>query len=311
MRVVDAINKSLESFLAADNNAHLIGEDIVDPYGGAVKVSKGLSTAFPEQVLSTPISEAAIAGFATGMAMKGKPVCLEIMFGDFMTLCTDQLFNHMSKLPWIYNDQIEVPVVLRTPMGGKRGYGATHSQSLEKHYCGVPGLTVLAVSQYSDIESVYAAAFAKRTPHIIIENKLVYARQYTPGNLAPHDNADIVLVTYGGSTEVCVKAAEYLEDSEELDVNILEITQLSPFDHQDIAAKIGNSSHVLVVEEGAVGWGFASEVAHALIGRSGIKFDSVSSPDHPIPSTRDWEIALLPDPEKVIARVMTMLNVDQ
>lgn len=308
MRVVDAINKSLDSFLSADPNAHLIGEDIVDPYGGAFKVSKGLSTAYPQQVMSTPISEAAISGFATGMAMKGKPVCLEIMFGDFMTLCTDQLINHMSKLPWVYNDQIEVPVVLRTPMGGKRGYGATHSQSLEKHYCGVPGLTVLAVSQYSDIEAIYAGAFAKRTPHIIIENKLSYARQYVPAHLAPHDDADIVLITYGGSTEICVKAAEYLKNTEELDVNIVEVTQLSPFDHKAVAENIGNCNNVLVVEEGTVGWGFASEVAHALIGRSDLKFQSVSSPDHPIPSTKDWETTLLPDSNKVIDRAMAMIG---
>ena len=111
MRVVDQINRCLHDFLAQSNSNFIMGEDILDPYGGAFKATKGLSTKFPHRVLSTPISEAALAGVATGMALKGKPVCLEIMFGDFTTLCTDQLINHMSKLPWVYDGQISVPVI--------------------------------------------------------------------------------------------------------------------------------------------------------------------------------------------------------
>lgn len=307
MRVIDRINGSLDAFLGGNPAAHLIGEDIVDPYGGAFKASKGLSTRYPGRVLSTPISEATLAGFATGMAMKGKPVCVEIMFGDFITLCTDQLVNHMSKLPWVYNDQIRVPVVVRAPMGGKRGYGATHSQSLEKHFCGVPGLTVRAISQYCDIDGLYADAFAAGTPHLIIENKLLYARGCEPGGLPGHAEPDIVLVTYGGSTEICVAAARELEEQEELLVNVIDVTSLWPFDHAALRAAVGDCGHVLVVEEGTAGWGFAAEVAHALIGQRTIHFDVVNAPDHPIPSARDWEVALLPSKERVIDRILEAL----
>jgi pyruvate/2-oxoglutarate/acetoin dehydrogenase E1 component len=101
MRVVDAINSALHKFLRSNPGAYFIGEDVLDPYGGAFRVAKGLSTAYPDQVITTPISEAGIAGFATGLAIKNHPVCLEIMFGDFITLCTDQIINHMSKLPWV------------------------------------------------------------------------------------------------------------------------------------------------------------------------------------------------------------------
>lgn len=307
MRVIDQINASLDAFLAASPNNYMIGEDIVDPYGGAFKATRGLSTRYPGRVLSTPISEASIAGVATGMAMKGKPVCMEIMFGDFLTLCTDQLVNHMSKLPWVYNDQITVPVVVRTPMGGKRGYGATHSQSLEKHFCGVPGLKVKAISQYSDVPAIFAAAFAERTPHLIVENKLLYARPCQTIDLSPYDKPDLTLVTYGGSVEVCVSAAKRLKDEEELEVNIVEVTALSPFDHVALREKVGSCSHVLVVEEGAEGWGFASEVARALIGTS-IGFDTVTAPDHPIPSAKDWETAILPHAECVVTRAIALVS---
>lgn len=307
MRVIDQINASLDAFLAASTNNYVIGEDIVDPYGGAFKATRGLSTRYPNRVLSTPISEASLAGVATGMAMKGKPVCLEIMFGDFLTLCTDQLINHMSKLPWVYNDQIRVPVVVRTPMGGKRGYGATHSQSLEKHFCGVPGLRVQALSQYSDISAIFANAFAAKTPHLIVENKLLYARPCENATLAAHANPDLTIVTYGGSVEVCVAAAKRLEDEEELAVNIVEVTTLSPFDANDIRRQVGACACVLAVEEGVEGWGFASEVARALIGAD-VRFDTLAAPNHPIPSAKEWEMAILPDRDRVVARAIALVS---
>ncbi|WNO54191.1 alpha-ketoacid dehydrogenase subunit beta [Stakelama saccharophila] len=307
MRVIEGINTSLHRFLADDPAAHIMGEDILDPYGGAFKATKGLSSAFPGRVLTTPISEASIAGVATGMALKGKPVCVEIMFGDFVTLCTDQLVNHMSKLPWVYNDQIAVPVVVRAPMGGKRGYGATHSQSLEKHFCGVPGLTVVAVSQYCDIAAVYAAAFASGTPHLIIENKLSYARRLEQRDVAPHAEPDIAIVTYGGSTEVCVAAADRLDAEEELAVNVIEVTTLSPFDRDGLRERIGDCRHVLVVEEGADGWGFAAEVSRALMGLPGLSFASICGPAHPIPSTKSWETALLPNETNVVAAALDLI----
>jgi len=308
MRVIEQINASLHDFLAGSDSTYVMGEDILDPYGGAFKATKGLSTKFPDRVLTTPISEAAISGVATGMALKKKPVCLEIMFGDFITLCTDQLINHMSKLPWVYNDQISVPVVVRAPMGGKRGYGATHSQSLEKHFCGVPGLTVRATSQYSDIGAVYAAAFAAGTPHLMIENKIIYSRQIETRDIAPHADPDIVIVTYGGSTEPCVQAADRLDEEEELAVNVIDVTQLSPLDHADIRKRIGACRRVLVVEEGAGGWGFTAEIALALAGTDKLSFASLTGPDHPIPSTKPWEVSLLPGPDSIAAAALRLFG---
>jgi pyruvate/2-oxoglutarate/acetoin dehydrogenase E1 component len=306
MRVIDQINSSLQGFLAGSDHTYVMGEDILDPYGGAFKATKGLSSQFPGRVLTTPISEAAIVGVATGMALKKKPVCVEIMFGDFLALCADQLINHMSKLPWVYNDQIRVPVVVRAPMGGKRGYGATHSQSLEKHFCGVPGLTVCATSQFSDIGAIYADAFAAGTPHLLIENKIIYSRQIEIRELAPHDNADLVIVTYGGSTEPAALAAERLEDEDELAVNVVEITRLSPMDHVDVVRRVGGCRRVLVVEEGAPGWGFAAETALALCGVSGLRLAALTGPSHPLPSTKGWEMALLPNQESIVAAALRL-----
>ena len=109
----------------------MIGEDIEHPYGGAFKISRDLSANFPERVFNMPDSEQAIAGFGNGLSLGGKiPIC-EIMFGDFMGLIFDQWLNHAAKFQKMYGNKFEVPIIFRTPMGGKRGYGPTHSQNIE------------------------------------------------------------------------------------------------------------------------------------------------------------------------------------
>ncbi len=159
-----------------DERVYVLGEDILDPYGGAFKVTRGLSTKFPNRVLTTPISEAAIVGVSNGMALRGLRPVAEIMFGDFVTLTADQLVNHASKFRWMYNDQVRVPIVVRAPMGGRRGYGPTHSQSLEKMFLGVPGLKVVAPNALGDPGDLLLAAIEDDDPVLFIEHKLLYTR---------------------------------------------------------------------------------------------------------------------------------------
>ena len=142
--VLDSLNQALHGLMDGDVRVVVLGEDILDPYGGAFKVTRGLSSRFPERVFTTPISEAAIVGLASGLSLRGLRPIAEIMFGDFLLLAGDQLVNHAAKFRWMYNDGVRVPMVIRTPMGGRRGYGPTHSQSIEKHFMGVPGLWVVA-----------------------------------------------------------------------------------------------------------------------------------------------------------------------
>ena len=100
MKTLNQINKALEHLLKKDKATFILGEDILDPYGGAFKVTQGLSKKFPNQVISTPISEAGFTGIATGMTYLGLKPIVEIMFNDFLTLVTDIVINSASKFDW-------------------------------------------------------------------------------------------------------------------------------------------------------------------------------------------------------------------
>ena len=114
-RGVQALNETLHALFAERDDVVLFGEDVLDPYGGAFKVTQGLSDAYPDRVLTTPISEASLFGVAAGMALRGQRPILEIMFGDFVALGLDQIVNGISKFREMYDDQVTVPLVVRTP----------------------------------------------------------------------------------------------------------------------------------------------------------------------------------------------------
>ena len=175
--VARELNAALHRLLADDERVVVLGEDLADPYGGAFKVTRGLSTRFGDRVRSTPISEAAIVGVANGLALRGLLPVAEIMFGDFIALAADQIVNHAAKFEGMYNRGARCPVTIRTPVGGRRGYGPTHSQSLESLFFSVPGLEIVAPSPFHPAgELLRNAVLHSPRPTLFLENKLMYAR---------------------------------------------------------------------------------------------------------------------------------------
>jgi pyruvate/2-oxoglutarate/acetoin dehydrogenase E1 component len=184
MRVAENLNAALNGVLAGDPGAHLLGEDIADPYGGAFKVTRGLSDRYPDRVLTTPISEAGITGVACGLALCGDTAVVEMMFGDFVALAFDPLVNLAAKSVSMYGARRPVRLVVRCPSGGGRGYGPTHSQSLMKHFLGVPGLSVYELSPFHDCLGVFEEMLALGEPCLFVEDKVTYTRPMFP-DVAP------------------------------------------------------------------------------------------------------------------------------
>jgi pyruvate/2-oxoglutarate/acetoin dehydrogenase E1 component len=270
--VLESLNAALHRLYADDERVVLIGEDVLDPYGGAFKVTRGLSTAYPDRVLTTPVSEAGIVGVGAGMALRGLRPVVEIMFGDFLTLAADQLINHAAKFRWMYNEQVSLPLVIRTPMGGRRGYGPTHSQTLEKLFMGVPGLRLLAPTALGDPgELLYSAVCTTDAPILFIENKLLYNQPlhdedldfviepsspipYSPEGMGAKGVGEnhspayclslrdappsvLTLTAYGYMAELALQAARRLAYEHEVFTELLVFTELSPFTLGDLTLR--------------------------------------------------------------------------
>lgn len=338
--VLDSLNQGLLAALKADATVHLLGEDILDPYGGAFKVTRGCSTAFPERVIPTPISEAGLTGVTAGMALRGLRPVLEIMFGDFTTLIADQLINHISKFRWMYNDSVTLPLVIRTPMGGRRGYGPTHSQSLEKLFMGVPGLTVLAPANIS-IDAHSPGSLLENTilytdsPVLFIENKMQYLQplltaeilsdfdvelQYDPSDAEEQfpiyclrikgaPPAAVTISSYGFCTELARQAQLKLAFEEEIFSELIIPTRLSPFALQPLMESVARTGKCLLVEEGTRSLGWGAEVAALLAETLGDKLKQVkrlAALETPVPAGVSLEKSMLPQQEDIEALLRKM-----
>jgi pyruvate/2-oxoglutarate/acetoin dehydrogenase E1 component len=336
MLYVESLNNSLHEMLSNNSQVVLIGEDLLDPYGGAFKVSKGLSTDYPKQVISTPISEQAIVGAAIGMAMRGMKPIVEIMFGDFITLCVDQIVNHATKYHWMFNEQVNVPIVIRTPMGGGRGYGPTHSQSLESIFMSVSGLRMCAPSIYHDPGYLLKqSVLHEEHPVLFIENKRMYPEKlFITENtkelniqrivlnrngisetllIGPYldESADIVLITYGGMAKIAVDAALDLFMEEEVLVHVIVPSMIREIPFNDFTSVIRKSGRVIIVEEGNKmgGWGseVSSQIQENLFSSLLCPVQRIGAEDSPIPSSLPLEREVLPTKEKIIKKIQNML----
>jgi pyruvate/2-oxoglutarate/acetoin dehydrogenase E1 component len=328
--VLDSLDSALHQAMETDSRVYVLGEDILDPYGGAFKVTRGLSTKFPDRVLTTPISEAGIVGVSSGMALRGLRPVVEIMFGDFVTLAADQLVNHASKFRWMYNDNVRVPMVVRAPMGGRRGYGPTHSQSLEKFFLGVPGLKVVAPNALGSPGDLLLAAIADEDPVLFVEHKLLYTRPllepgqgevadyeiqkfgepYTTYVLRiPNYVPRLTIATYGYNFELVRAAALELMMEHEIFADMVVFSQLSPFDLEPLASSAARTRHLLTVEEGTLSLGWGAEVAARLVETvDGLKVRRVAARDFPIANAKALEDAILPSVKDIVEAALELVE---
>ncbi len=320
-RIVTRIYRALHDIMTEDERVILLGEDIEAPYGGAFKVTRDLSVLFPGRVRNMPISEAAMVGMANGLALAGeRPIC-EIMFGDFLTLAADQIINHAAKFAWMYNGQVTMPVVIRSPMGGMRGYGATHSQSLEKHFLGLPGTRVLALHKHHDPYLVYRRLLESiDCPTLIIENKLLYGQylgdatidgfwceetseDFPVTRLRSAEAPDLTLFCYGGMVTDVERATDRLFEEHEIVAEVICPIQIYPLNLPPVLESVRKSGILIVVEEGQGFCGLGSELIAALHEADpGLRMTARrhGAQPHPLPSCKQAELESLPSVDSIV-----------
>lgn len=317
----EAVLEALFAEMRADDGVILIGED-VGAAGGVFKQTEGLFAEFgAHRVVDTPISEPGAFGMAIGAAMVGMRPVFEVMFGDFMTLCMDQLVNQAAKLRYMANGRACAPLVLRTTMGTGANLGPQHSQGFYAWAAHTPGLKVAIPSNPQDAHDLMRAAIRDDDPVLFFEDRMLYTLRGEVRDDRPplplgtsaivRPGRDLTIVAIGRMVRLAEAAARQLAE-EGIEAEVLDPRTLVPLDLCAIVASVQRTHRALVVDGAPRSFGVTGEIA-ASIGE--LAFDWLDAPvsrlaaaDTPVPISRSLEPLVRPDVPAIVAAAKALMR---
>lgn len=308
----DAIKEGILEEMMRDKRVVLFGEDVAD-YGGAFKLSKNLLETFGrDRVFNTPISEACICGTAIGMSMTDYRPIAELMYMDFALMASDQISNQAAKWHYMTGASTTVPIVIRCSVGGGKGYGGQHSQSLESMFAHIPGTYVAYPSNAYDAKGLIKTAIRDDNPVVFVEGQLLYnEKDVVPEEeyLIPfgeanviNEGTDITFVAWGPAVADAKKAVELLAE-EGISVELIDPRTLVPFDWETVYASVRKTGRCVAISQCVDIGSFTGEIVSQVTANC---FDYLDAPVMKIgaqngiaPQAHTLEEAFLPTPEQM------------
>jgi pyruvate/2-oxoglutarate/acetoin dehydrogenase E1 component len=307
------LREALREEMLRDPNVILLGEEI-GVFNGVYKVTRGLLDEFgPDRVRDTPISEAAIAGAAVGLALAGMRPVAEIMYMDFLPICMDELATQAAKMRFMSGGQLKIPMVLRTQYSLGRQHGAQHSQFTPSWFFQVPGLKVVVPATPNDAKGLLKSAIREPNPVLFLEGALLYRTkgpvpedEYTiPLGVADtkRKGDDITIVGVSRLVGEALIAAKKLEERG-VSTEVIDVRTLQPLDLHTIVESVKRTSRLIVASDDIKTGGVGSEISAAVSESAFDYLDApvmrVACPDTPIPFSPSLEQQYMPNADKIV-----------
>lgn len=315
-----ALNMGISEEMRRDNSIIFMGLDIAG-YGGAFGVSKGMLEEFgKDRIMNMPIAEAGYTGAAVGAAATGLRPIVELQFGDWVTIASDQLVNQAANMRYMFGGTLSIPLVMRLPCGGYGSAAAQHSHMWDSWFAFVPGLKVIAPSNPADAKGMIKAAIRDNNPVLVFEHRQCYQMEgEVPEDseyIVPLGKADIKrtgkdisIITHSNMVNMALEAAEILE-KDGISVEIVDLRSIKPMDTDMIVNSVKKTNRALCLQETWLTCSVAAEVAAVIADKA---FDYLDAPvkrlgslDCPAPFAPDLEKFVLPSVDKIVKAVREM-----
>jgi len=317
---VDALREAIAQEMQRDQRVFLFGLD-VDDHKAIQGSTRGLVDDFgPERVFGTPLSEDAMTGIAIGAAMAGmRPIHVHIRM-DFLMLCMNQLINIAAKSRYMYDGQVQVPLVVRSMIGKSWGQGAQHSQGLHAMFMHVPGLKVVAPSNAYDAKGCLIAAIRDNNPVIFVEHRLLYSTdafvpeqpyevEFGKARVCTQGDA-ITIVGISNMLVECMRAHELLVDIG-INAEVIDPISLVPLDIETIIRSVRRTGRLLVVDNAWTNCGASAEILARVAEQMSDKpaqFRRMGYAPTTCPTTPVLEREFYPDPAKIAQTALAMVK---
>jgi pyruvate dehydrogenase E1 component beta subunit len=321
--IKQALNEAHMEEFERDPSVVILGCDVGirgNPFG----LTNGLYEKFgSDRVRDTPISEAAIVGACLGAAATGLRPIGEILFSDWITIPMDQIVNQIAKIRYMFGGKINVPLVIRAPVGAGSGQAAQHSQSFESWFSHVPGLQVVMPITPYDAKGLFKTAIRGNDPVLFFEHKRGYEIQgevpdagvdYTVPfgeAVVRREGKDVTIVAISIMVHKALAAAEVLSQLG-IECEVIDPRTIYPFDYNTVIKSISKTHRLIVTHESNRRSGIGAEIVSQVVERAFEELDEkpviVAGLNVPMPYNRTLEGIVIPNEEKIKHAVLQMMD---